>query len=65
VVSKPQIAVKGKAQPDEKAQHIQLYVSILKKAATPPSGVRWGFETTCRKYLTRFGLYSEWNIGRC
>jgi hypothetical protein len=33
VVSKPQIGFEGKAQPDEKAEHIQLYVSILKKAA--------------------------------
>jgi hypothetical protein len=39
-VSTPQITFEGKAPPDEKAQHIQLYVSILKKAATPPSGVR-------------------------
>jgi len=31
VVSKPQIAFEGKAQPDEKAEHIQSYVSILKK----------------------------------
>jgi hypothetical protein len=30
VLSKPQIACEGKAQPDEKTQHIQIYVSILK-----------------------------------
>jgi hypothetical protein len=30
VVSKLQIALEGKAQPDEKAEHIQLYASILK-----------------------------------
>jgi hypothetical protein len=46
-VSKPQIAFAGKTQPDEKAQHIHLYVSILKKAVTQPPGVRWGFETAC------------------
>jgi len=37
---------KGKTPPDEKAQHMQYYVSILKKAATPPLDVRWGYETT-------------------
>jgi hypothetical protein len=30
-VSKPRIAFEDKAQPDEKALHIQLYVSILKR----------------------------------
>jgi len=30
-VSKSQIAFEGKTQPDEKAQHIHRYVSILKK----------------------------------
>jgi hypothetical protein len=39
VVSKPQITFKGKALPNEKAEHIQEYVSILKRAATPPFGV--------------------------
>jgi len=48
VVSKPQIASKGKARVDEKAQHTRKYVSILKKLATPYLGVRWGFETTSR-----------------
>jgi hypothetical protein len=33
VVSKFWIEFKGKAQADEKAQHIKLYVSILKKPA--------------------------------
>jgi len=51
VVSKPQIAFEGKTQPDEKAEHIQSYVSILKKAATQPSGVRWGFEIACRHMM--------------
>jgi hypothetical protein len=40
VVSNPQIAFEGKAQPDEKAKHIQWYVSILKRAVTTPSDVR-------------------------
>jgi hypothetical protein len=31
VVSKPQIGFEGKAQPDDKADHMQSYVSILKK----------------------------------
>jgi hypothetical protein len=43
-VSKPQIRFKGKAQADEKAEHI-IYVSILKRAATQSLGLRWGFET--------------------
>jgi hypothetical protein len=51
-VSKPQIALVDKAQADEKARHTRQYVSppeaasILKRPATPPSGVRWGFETS-------------------
>ena len=49
MVSKPQIASDNKAQYDEKAEHIQLYVSTLKKTATPLSGVRWGFETAYRR----------------
>jgi hypothetical protein len=48
VVSKFWITSKGKAQADEKAQHIQLYVSILPKSATQPLGVRRGFETASR-----------------
>jgi hypothetical protein len=49
VVSKPQIRLKGKAQADEKAEHIQRYVSISNKPATQPLGLRWGFETTSIK----------------
>jgi hypothetical protein len=45
VVSKFWIAFKGKAQTDEKAQHIQLSMSILKRSATQPLGVRRSFET--------------------
>jgi hypothetical protein len=50
VVIKTQIGFEGKAQPDEKAEHIYIYVSILKKAATQPSGPIWGFETACIKF---------------
>ncbi len=46
VVSKPLIALKSKAEADEKAEHIQGYVSILKKPTTQLLGVRRGFETT-------------------
>jgi hypothetical protein len=50
-VSKPQIRFKGKAQTDEKAEHIQIYVSILKRAATLQLGLRWGFETASREKI--------------
>ena len=53
VVSKPQIRFKGKAQADEKAQHTRKYVSILKRLATQPLGLRWGFETTSKNYIRR------------
>jgi hypothetical protein len=46
VVSKLQIRFKGKAQADEKAQHTQEYVSILKRLAAQQLGLRCGFETT-------------------
>jgi len=49
VVSKPQIRFKGKAQTDEKAQHTRSYVSILKRLATQPWEIRWGFETAFAK----------------
>jgi hypothetical protein len=52
VASKPQIAVKRKAQPDEKAEHIQLYVSILKRAGTQRLCVRRGFETTYKQLIS-------------
>ena len=52
VVSKPQIRFKGKAQADEKAQHTRQYVSILRRLATLPLSLRWGFETTS-SYLRR------------
>jgi hypothetical protein len=44
-VSGPQIRFKGKAQADEKAQHTWGYVSILKRLATQPLGLRWSLET--------------------
>jgi hypothetical protein len=47
-LSKPQVRFKGKAQADEKAQHTWWYVSILKRLATQPLGLRWGFETASR-----------------
>jgi hypothetical protein len=48
VVSKPQIAFESKAQADEKAQHTEEYMSILKRSATQLSDARWGFETTSK-----------------
>jgi hypothetical protein len=60
VVSKPQITPKIKARADppshrygvtgEKAQHTYEYVSILRRSATPIFGVRWGFETTSKRF---------------
>jgi len=35
---------KGKAQADAKAQHTWAYVSILRRFATPPLGIRCIFE---------------------
>ena len=49
-VSKSQIAVKDKAQPDEKTQHTWEYVSILNRAATLYLAVRWGFETASNQW---------------
>jgi hypothetical protein len=51
MVSKLQIRFKGKAPADEKAQHTWSYVSILKRLATQPLDVRWGFEIISRHYL--------------
>jgi hypothetical protein len=44
VVSKRQIAFESKAQADEKAQHTEEYVSILKRSATQLSDARWGLK---------------------
>ncbi|MDJ0876910.1 MAG: hypothetical protein QNJ02_16685 [Desulfobacterales bacterium] len=52
MVSKPLITFKSKAEADEKAEHIQKYVSILKKPATPLLGVRRGFKATSNNNLT-------------
>jgi len=38
----------GKARGGEKAEHTWEYVSILSRLATPPSGIRGGFETTSK-----------------
>jgi hypothetical protein len=46
VVLKPQIRFKSKAQADEKAQYTRKYMSILRRLATQPLGLRWGFKTT-------------------
>jgi hypothetical protein len=50
VASKPQIRFKGKAQADEKAQARQRRDEqcILRRSATQPLGLRWGFETTSK-----------------
>jgi len=42
MVSWPWITPEGKAQVDSKAQHTRQYVSISKRPATPPLGVRQG-----------------------
>jgi hypothetical protein len=46
VVSKPQIRFKGKAQADRESAAYMKYVSIYRRPATQPLGLRWGFETT-------------------
>jgi len=43
-ILKPRIRSESKAQADEKAQHTQEYVNILKRLATQLSGLRRGFE---------------------
>jgi hypothetical protein len=44
--SKLQIRFKGKAQADRESAAYVEYVSIYRRPATPPLGLRWGFETT-------------------
>ena len=51
MVSKFWIAFKGTAQADEKAKHIQSYVSNLKKPETTPLGVRLDFETIYKQFI--------------
>ena len=46
VVSKPQIRFKGKAQADRESAAYVEYVSIYRRPATQPLGLRWGFEAT-------------------
>jgi hypothetical protein len=48
VVSKPQIRFKGKASGRTGKRSIRGYVSIYRRPATQPLGLRWGFETTSR-----------------
>jgi len=45
VVSIPQIRLKGKAQADRESAAYIEYVSIYRRSATQPLGLRWGFET--------------------
>ena len=49
VVSKPQIRFKGKAQADRESAAYVQYVSIYRRPATQPLGLRWGFETTSKQ----------------
>jgi hypothetical protein len=46
VVSKPQIRSKGKAQAYRESAAYTGYVSIYRRPATQPLGLRWGFKTT-------------------
>jgi len=62
VVSKSQIRPEGKAQADEKAQHTREYVSIMRRFATPPHGLRWGFETTSELHKQLRPHVSSWKI---
>jgi hypothetical protein len=47
VVSKAQIGFKGKAQADRESavRHTFWRMSIYRRSATQPLGLRWGFET--------------------
>ena len=49
VVSKPQIRSKGKASGRSGKRSIHGYVSIYRRPATQPLGLRWGFETTSKQ----------------
>ncbi len=50
-VSKPQIRFKGKAQGDRESAAYIGYVSIYRRPATQPLGLRWGFETTSNNVM--------------
>jgi hypothetical protein len=43
------IRFKGKAQADRESAAYVEYVSIYRRPATQPLGLRWGFETTYRQ----------------
>ena len=49
VVSKPQIRFRGKAQADRESAAYVEYVSIYRRPATQPLGLRWGLEITSIK----------------
>jgi hypothetical protein len=48
MASKPQIRFKGKASGRSGKRSIRRYVSIYRRTATQPLGLRWGFETISR-----------------
>ena len=48
-ISEMRITLKDKARADKKAEYTWVYVSILKRLATPQLGVRCIFETACKK----------------
>gem|GEM_PF-2791210 len=48
--------MEDKVQIDEKAEHTRQVVSILRKPATQPSGLRRGFETASREKGCMFDL---------
>jgi hypothetical protein len=51
VVSKPQIRFKGKAQADRESAVRLRRMSIYRRPATQPLGLRWGFETTSNAWV--------------
>jgi len=53
---------KGKAQADAKAQHTCKYVSILRRFATPPLGIRCIFEIGSNKFADRTANYRKKDI---
>jgi hypothetical protein len=62
---KPQIRFKGKTQADEKAQSRQRRDEqyILRRFATQPLGIRWGFATTSSICMV-FKIYCAEEVGR-
>jgi hypothetical protein len=51
VFSKPQIRFKGKAQADRESAAYLKYVSIYRRPATQPLGLRWGFEIISKCWI--------------